>query len=101
MPVPAIEAQSLEKDHRSAGEHLKCSTKEFQPLQPMSASSGAQLKCLYTNAWSMGNKQEELETCTLLQGCDLIGITETWWDRSYVWSVGMEGYRLFRKDRQG
>ncbi|GAB0204485.1 hypothetical protein GRJ2_002914100 [Grus japonensis] len=47
------------------------------------------------------NKQEELETCTCLQGYDLIGITETWWDGSYGWSVGMEGYRLFRKDRQG
>ncbi|GAB0207584.1 hypothetical protein GRJ2_003224100 [Grus japonensis] len=49
----------------------------------------------------MGNKQEELETCVSLQGYDLIGITETWWDSSYDWSVGMEGYRLFRKDRQG
>ncbi|GAB0208244.1 hypothetical protein GRJ2_003290100 [Grus japonensis] len=26
---------------------------------------------------------------------------ETWWDSSYDCSVGMEGYRLFRKDRQG
>ncbi|GAB0177047.1 mitochondrial enolase superfamily member 1 [Grus japonensis] len=25
----------------------------------------------------------------------------TQWDSSYDWSVGMEGYRLFRKDRQG
>ncbi|GAB0202830.1 hypothetical protein GRJ2_002748600 [Grus japonensis] len=49
----------------------------------------------------MGNKQEDLETCAHLQGYDLIGITETWWDSSYDWSVGMEGYRLFRKDRQG
>ncbi|GAB0178597.1 hypothetical protein GRJ2_000325000 [Grus japonensis] len=49
----------------------------------------------------MGNKQEELETCVCLQGYDLIGITETSWDSSYDWSVGMEGYRLFRKDRQG
>ncbi|GAB0191017.1 mitochondrial enolase superfamily member 1 [Grus japonensis] len=24
-----------------------------------------------------------------------------WWDGSYDWSLGMEGYRLFRKDRQG
>ncbi|GAB0175856.1 hypothetical protein GRJ2_000050800 [Grus japonensis] len=65
-----------------------------------SASSGAQLTCLYANTRSMGNKQEELETCVCLQGYDLIGITETWWDGSYDWSVGMEGYRLFRKDRQ-
>ena len=49
----------------------------------------------------MGNKQEELETCACLQGCDLIGITEVWWDGFYDWSVGMKGYRLFRKDRQG
>ena len=31
-------------------------------------------------------------------GCDVFGITETWWDGSYGWSVGIEGYTLFRKD---
>ncbi|GAB0203667.1 hypothetical protein GRJ2_002832300 [Grus japonensis] len=39
--------------------------------------------------------------CACLQGYDLTGIMETWWDVSYDWSIGMEGYRLFRKDRQG
>jgi len=39
--------------------------------------------------------------CTRLQDYDLIGITEMWWDGSCDWSVGMEGYRLFKKDRQG
>ncbi|XP_061232493.1 uncharacterized protein LOC133224745 [Neopsephotus bourkii] len=48
-----------------------------------------------------GSKQEELETCAGLQGYDIIDIAETWWDGSYDWSVGMEGYRLFRKDRPG
>lgn len=33
-----------------------------------------------------------------LQEYDLIGIMETWWDGSHDWSVGMEGYRLFRKE---
>ncbi|GAB0182153.1 hypothetical protein GRJ2_000680600 [Grus japonensis] len=66
-----------------------------------SASLGAQLKCLYANARTMGNKQEELETCAHLQAYDHIGIMEMWWDGSCDWSVGMEGYRLFRKDRQG
>jgi len=47
----------------------------------------------------MRNKQEE--TCARLQGCDLIDVMKTWWDGSYNWSVGMEGYRLFRKDREG
>lgn len=36
---------------------------------------GAALKCLYTNACSMGNQQEELETS--VQGYNLVGITET------------------------
>ncbi|GAB0204560.1 hypothetical protein GRJ2_002921600 [Grus japonensis] len=49
----------------------------------------------------MGNKQVEVETCTCLQGYDLIGITEMWWDGSYDGNLGMQGHRLFRKDRQG
>ncbi|GAB0209016.1 hypothetical protein GRJ2_003367300 [Grus japonensis] len=57
------------------------------------------LKCLYTNARSRGNKQEELEVCVRLQGQDLIAITETWWDSSQDWNAVMDGYVLFRKDR--
>jgi len=66
-----------------------------------SASLRTQLKCLHANACSTGNKQEKLETFTHLQGYDLIGITEMWWDGSYDWSVGMEAYTIFSKNRQG
>jgi len=24
-----------------------------------------------------------------------------WWDHSYYWSAAVDGYKLFRKDRQG
>ena len=37
----------------------------------------AQMKCLYTNARSMGNKLEELEATILLESYDLIAFTET------------------------
>jgi len=37
----------------------------------------AQMKCLYTNACSMGNTQEELEATMLLESYDLIALTET------------------------
>ncbi|XP_050769877.1 LOW QUALITY PROTEIN: adenosine 5'-monophosphoramidase HINT1-like [Gymnogyps californianus] len=40
----------------------------------------------------MGNKREESEMRVQLQGYDLVGITETWWDGSRDWSVAMEGY---------
>jgi len=61
----------------------------------------AQVKFLYTNASSMGNKQEELEAIMLLESYDPIAITETWWDESHDWNVALDGYRLFRRDRQG
>ena len=60
----------------------------------------AQLKCVYTNAHSMSNKQEELEDVQQAS-YDLVAITETWWDHSHDWSAAMDGYKLFRKDRQG
>ncbi|KAK4832671.1 LOW QUALITY PROTEIN: hypothetical protein QYF61_024967 [Mycteria americana] len=65
------------------------------------AGSIAQLKCIYTDACSMGNIQEELEAIVHLENYDVIAITETWWDDSHNWSAAMEGYKLFRRDRQG
>jgi len=37
----------------------------------------------------------------LLESCDLIAITETWWDESHDWSVAIDGYGLFRRERWG
>ena len=42
-----------------------------------------QLKCIYTNARSLGNKQEELEAIMCQANYDLVAITETWWDHSH------------------
>jgi len=67
------------------------------PGKPACPSSS--MKCLYTNACSMGNKHEEIEICVRSQGHDLIAITETWWDSSHDWNAVMDGYTLFRKDR--
>ena len=61
---------------------------------------GAQVKCIYTNACSIGNKQEDLEDIVLWQAVyDLVAITETWWDCSNDWSAAVGGYKLFRRDR--
>jgi len=59
----------------------------------------AQLKCVYTDTRTMGNKQEELETIIQQDDYDLVTITETWWDNLHDWHAVMGGYRLFRKDR--
>jgi len=59
------------------------------------------MKCKYPNACSTGNKQDELKICVQLQGDNLPGITEIWWDGSHYWSVSPEGQRLFRKGRLG
>ncbi|GAB0203831.1 mitochondrial enolase superfamily member 1 [Grus japonensis] len=63
--------------------------------------SVAQVKCIYTNACSMGNKQEELEAVAQQENYDIVAIMETWWDDSHNWSAAMDGYKLFRRDRQG
>ena len=39
-----------------------------------------QLQYIYTKARSMGNKQEELEVIVRLENCDIVTITEMWWD---------------------
>ncbi|KAK4824952.1 hypothetical protein QYF61_021640 [Mycteria americana] len=61
----------------------------------------AQLKCIYTNACSMGNKEEELEAIVHQENYDIVAIMETWWDDSHNWSAAMDGYKLFRRHRQG
>jgi len=42
--------------------------------------------------------REEFKVCVQLQGYNLIGIVQKWWDSSHHWSAPMEGYWLFRKD---
>ena len=61
----------------------------------------AQLKCLYTNASSTGDKREELEATMLLESYDLDAIIETWRDESHDWNAAMDSYRLFRRNTQG
>ncbi|KAJ7411268.1 adaptin ear-binding coat-associated protein 1 [Pitangus sulphuratus] len=56
---------------------------------------------MYTNARSMGNKQEELEAIVQQESYDVVAIIEKWWDDSHDWSAAMDGYKLFRRDRQG
>ncbi|CAM4612895.1 unnamed protein product [Lepidochelys olivacea] len=73
----------------------------FLPHTGNEGRSTGYLKCLYTNAQSLGNKQGELEVLVMSRNYDVIGITETWWDNSHDWSTVMDGYKLFRKDRQG
>jgi len=58
------------------------------------ACSSSSLKCLYTNALSMGNKQEKLEIGVQSQGHDLIAITETWWDSLHDCNAVMDGCTL-------
>ena len=69
------------------------------PPRVKSACSARSLKCLYTSARSMGNKQEELEIHVRSGDYDLVALTETWWDSSRDWNVAMDGYVLLRKDR--
>lgn len=80
---------------------VKCSKRTGVCSSKKVIWSIAHLKCLYTNACSMGNEQEELETTVHLESCDLIADTETWWDESHDWSAAINGHKLSRRHRQG
>ena len=62
-----------------------------QTLSRKATCWAASVKCLYTNADRIGNKDEELEICVQLQAYNHVGITETAWDGSYDWHVATEG----------
>ena len=55
---------------------------------------GAQLKCIYTNARSMGNKQEELEATVWQANYDLVATMETNGVLQWIAIIS-------QKDRQG
>ena len=61
----------------------------------------AQLKCLYTNRHSFGNKQGELDATVLLENRNVVAVTETCWDDSHDQSVAIDGNRLFTGDTWG
>lgn len=42
------------------------------------------VKCLYPNACSLGNKQEELELHVWTQNSEIIGRAEKWWGSSWL-----------------
>ena len=70
-------------------------------IRASATQKDAHLRCIYTNAHNMGNKQEEMEAIVWLENYDIVAITETWWDDSHNWSVMMDGYWCFKRDRQG
>ncbi|KAK4823963.1 hypothetical protein QYF61_008349 [Mycteria americana] len=101
----------LKSNRVELGDTEATGAKRETPLKHLKAHKGhssmeetrttAQLKCLYTNARSMGNKQEELEAIVHQENYDMVAITETWWDDSHNWSAAMDGYKLFRRNRRG
>ncbi|PKU32012.1 hypothetical protein llap_17681 [Limosa lapponica baueri] len=85
---PSDAALTQEDDSQFNSARFKWSVTTTNGYLPRDSSSAvaqptAQLKCLYTNACSVGNKQEELEATMLLERYDIVAITETWWDESY------------------
>ena len=51
-------------------------------LKGLGVRQGAQLKCIYVNAHSMGNKQE-LEAIVQQANYDFFDIMEIWWNHSH------------------
>ena len=59
------------------------------------------MKCLYTNVDSVRSRQEELEALAQSQSYDIVGRSETCWEKPCEWSAVMDGARLSRRERRG
>uniref|UniRef100_A0A803JAV9 Reverse transcriptase domain-containing protein n=1 Tax=Xenopus tropicalis TaxID=8364 RepID=A0A803JAV9_XENTR len=55
---------------------------------------------MLANARSLSGKLGELQAIACIENYDLIGITETWWDDKCDWAANLNGYTLFRRDRE-
>jgi len=76
---------------KEEGDKVKLSGDEpWGMMTGVAVRQTAQGKCIYTNASSMSNKQEELGAIVWQANCDC----------SQDWSAAMDGYKLFRKDRE-
>ena len=74
------------------------STIEILHSAPQDAGyNEAHLRCFYTSAHSMGYKQEEIEDLIQFLNHNIIGISETWWEKF----CDRCGYRFFSKNVQG
>ena len=60
----------------------------------------AGMKALYLNARSIRNKVDELVEQIDTNGHDLVAITEMWLQGDRDWELNVQGYQVFRKDRQ-
>ena len=60
-----------------------------------------ELRGLYANARSLANKMGELELLMYEEDFDFVGISETWFDSSHDWLATIQGYSLYRRDREG
>ncbi|PKU44320.1 rna-directed dna polymerase from mobile element jockey-like [Limosa lapponica baueri] len=100
--VNKVHGQSLKLEVKEEGDKTRPISNELGGKGPrMRLKSGAQLKCIYANTCSMGNKQEELEAIVWQDSYDVVAITETWWDNGHDWNAAMNGYKLLRRNRQG
>lgn len=73
----------------------------FLSCLPRENQKTTHLEATHMNPHSLGNKQEEPDLHAQSESYDIIGKSETWWDKSHDWRIAMDGYRFFYKDRQG
>ena len=90
---PVMMSQGLLRQEVQVTEKFKGKYyKEVKTLSSIKATRpAAQLTCLYTNTYSLENRQEELKAVVLLQNHYVVATTKTWWDDSHGWNVAISG----------
>lgn len=87
--ITRLEVHLTYASRGTTGLRYACNTAEH-------LKSATQMTCLYTNAHTLGNKQD-LEATMLLENHNVV-VTENLWDDSQGTSVAICGYTLFKRD---
>ena len=63
-------------------------------------SGREKLNIFYTNARSLNNKMEEVESKIDSEEYNIVAVSETWFKEESSWRTGLEGYKVYRCDRR-
>ena len=110
--IPGKSSESTDDAHAHAAQHTKQNDFEAKNVNLPTKKSVAKettdsteatyfLNCYYTNANRLTNKLEELQVIVDIWKPKIIGITETWYDDTFLDSeIAIDGYTLFREDKK-
>ena len=99
VEVKSSKVKSKSGRQANPGQKAKRATFQHNCIRAKSVVKTS-LKALCVDARSIRNKVDELNVQIVINEYDIVGITETWLQGDQGWELNIQGYSIFRRDRQ-